>query len=206
MSAEPGGRCLRYEGVFQRLRLRYFARLLECHPLPSGGRLLDYGCGPGDLLLVCRERGIAAVGADSSPRCVALARERGLEVVEANAAGLPWPPGSFDLVLLQSVIEHVQDPVALVARLRGYAKPGGLLVLSAPTPGNFFWDDPTHVRPFTPKSLELLAELCELEVIEINYVFAFLLGLRLRSSFFYRVLNLLPFAAGSNLLGVFRVP
>jgi hypothetical protein len=43
-----------------------------------------------------------------------------------------------------------------------------------------------------------------MDVTEVNYVFAFLLGIRLTSSIFYRARNLLPFVAGSNLLGVYR--
>ena len=41
--------------------------------------------------------------------------------------------------------------------------------------------------------------------MEINYVFSFLLGFRLRSSLIYKLLNLLPFPVGTNLIGIFRV-
>lgn len=116
---------------------------------------------------------------------------------------MPYEKGFFDVIFLQSVVEHVHDPVELLMQLREYLQPKGLLIISCPTPGPHFWDDPTHIRPHTPKSFASLAELCSYNVIEITYVFAFLLGINLRNSLFYKLLNVLPFTLGSNIIGVF---
>jgi len=126
-----------------------------------------------------------------------LRRERLLE-------GLLFELSNFHVLFMQSVIEHLKDPVEAVSALARFVKPGGRIILSAPTPENSFWDDPTHVRPYTPKSLLSLGEICGLEVEHLTYVFAFLLGLQLRSPLFYRLLNLFPFPLGSNLLCVYR--
>jgi 2-polyprenyl-3-methyl-5-hydroxy-6-metoxy-1,4-benzoquinol methylase len=195
---------LQYDGLFQKLRLRYFAKVLRRYRIAPGSRMLDYGCGPGDMLAIARECGLDARGADASEYSVGLARQRGLDVTLGDVTALAPERGSFDVVFVQSVIEHVHDPVALLRSLRELLRPDGLLLVSSPTPGAQFWDDPTHVRPHTPRSFRSLAQLCELEVVEITYVFAFLLGLRLENAFFYRVLNVLPFPTGSNILGAFQ--
>ena len=197
---------LKYSGFFQRMRMRYFRKVLSRCALSSGSRLLDYGCGPGDMLEVCRELGVEAFGVDSSERSVELARDRGFEVVLGDFSHLPLTPGFFDMIFLQSVIEHTPQPVAMLTRLKQHVRKGGALVISAPTPEPAFWDDPTHLRPYTPRSFKTLAEMCELETVEINYTFSFLLGFKLRSSFVYQLMNMLPFPAGTNLIGIFKVP
>jgi hypothetical protein len=58
--------------------------------------------------------------------------------------------------------------------------------------------------PFTPKAFKLLGDILNLKVVEINYVFSFLLGLRFQSSLFHKILNILPFPLGSNIIGVFK--
>ena len=197
---------LEYRGFFQKMRLRYFRKVLKRYRLTAGMRMLDYGCGPGDMLQIASACGLEAHGIDASARSVELAKERGLDIALGDHRDMSWPEEHFDVIFLQSVIEHVEDPVELVAGLKPYLKPGGTLVLSSPTPGSHFWDDPTHIRPYTPASFLTLADICELEVREVSYVFAFLLGLRLKNSFFYKLLNVLPFATGSNIIGAFVKP
>jgi len=198
---------LEYQGLFARARLRYFRRILRQLQSMGCRRLLDYGCGPGDLLLLCREAGISAVGVDVSARSVELAAKRGLSVLLGDENRPEIAAEKFDAIVLHSVIEHLPDPVGVLQRLtsRGLAA-GGILVLSAPTPGADFWNDPTHVRPHTPRSLQIFGELLGLEVVAINYVFAYLLGLKLRSSFWYRFLNVVPAPLGSNLVAFYRKP
>lgn len=78
------------------------------------------------------------------------------------------------------------------------------MVISAPTPGPHFWDDPTHVRPFTPASMQTLGELLELKTERVTYVFSFLLDLSLSASFIYKLMNITSLALGSNLVAFYR--
>lgn len=193
-----------YSGLFNRLRRYYFAKLIERCGLGRSSVVLDYGCGPGDLLHVCKEMGIAAEGVDSYERSVLLALQRGLSVKQADFSSLPFEKESFDAIILQSVIEHVSNPIEMLQTLTAYLAPGGMLVVSAPTPGAHFWDDPTHVRPFTPQSFKVIGDLIGLQVVEINYVFSFLLGIRLRWSMVYKLMNLVPASLGSNIVALYR--
>lgn len=199
MTREPA--YLTYSGTFDWLRRRYFYKILDrLEPaLPDGAIILDYGCGPGDFMLVARERQIAVEGADISARNVEMARARGLSVSRASAE-LLQSGKRYDAIICQSVLEHVQDGPQLVCDLAGLLKPGGILVLSTPTPGPFFWDDPTHIRPYTPKSIDVLAELAGLKCDYLSYVFAFLLNWEIRASLIFPILNVIPTSLGSNLV------
>jgi 2-polyprenyl-3-methyl-5-hydroxy-6-metoxy-1,4-benzoquinol methylase len=168
-------------------------------------RVLDYGCGPGDFIQECSVLGIEAVGVDNSDFSLEIARGRGLKVFRADYRSLPDQLGEFDLIFLQSVVEHVHHPVELIRNLKKYLKESGVMVVSAPTPGCYFWDDPTHIRPYTPKSFRFLADLVGLQTIEVNYVATFLLGMNYSGSLFYRVANVLPLSIGSNLIVHYKI-
>jgi len=95
-------------------------------------RVLDVGCGKGELALDLAERaGARVVGVDVSPRYLAFARERSahpnVEYVEADV--LTWRPGEpFDVVVLSNVLEHVERRVELLRGLVESARPDRLLL------------------------------------------------------------------------------
>ena len=195
---------LEYKGFFDRIRQKYFTKAIQQLQQLGCTRLLDFGCGPGDVLQRCEELGLSCVGIDNSSRSVELARTRGLNILLGGVETPELKKEKFDGIFMQSVIEHMPDACGQLERLVAQLPPGGLLFVSAPTPCSSFWNDPTHVRPFTPQSFSILGELLDMETIEVNYVFSYLLGLRFDSSIWYRLLNLVPIALGSNLVGIYR--
>lgn len=111
-------------------RLDFFSRLAYgrlCARLRRAGlkrfhRLLDYGCGSGNLVAYLHQRGYeGAVGYDP------YGGERGF----GDASILQRE--SFDFVNLQDVIEHVEDPRPLMVQLADLLKPGGVLVVGTPS-------------------------------------------------------------------------
>jgi SAM-dependent methyltransferase len=115
--------------------------------------LLDVGCGDAWLA----EHFPAYTGVDLSADAVAAARERGLRVLQASAdEPLPFDDRSFDAVVLKDVLEHVDNPVALVREVLRVLRPGGLAFASSPDAQRWVWDDYTHRRPFTRKAFRLL--------------------------------------------------
>jgi SAM-dependent methyltransferase len=95
------------------------------------GSLLDVGCGRGDFLAVARERGWKAAGLDISP--VAARRAATTAGVSVYEGELTDPPrselGPVDVVTLWDVLEHLTDPLAALAAVPRWLRPGGLLVV-----------------------------------------------------------------------------
>lgn len=197
---------LEYRGIFSRIRHHYFRKILRELKAQGCKRLLDYGCGPGDVIQLSLAEGIEATGIDNFPRSVELAAKRGLKVLLGDETNSELAALEFDAIVLQSVLEHVHDPVGLLQRLGKRLRPGGILVVSAPTPCADFWNDPTHVRPFTPASFATMGELLGFETMKNTYVFSYLLGLNLRSAIWYKMINIAPVALGSNLIAFYRKP
>lgn len=101
---------------------------------PRGLRVLDCGCGAGELSNEIAARGAAVTGFDLSAESVRLMRERatraGTPVPDGAVAvmeRLPFPDGSFDLVVGKSILHHVAIAPA-VAEVRRVLAPGGRAV------------------------------------------------------------------------------
>lgn len=99
-----------------------------------GQRVLDFGCGAGNLCLKLAERGVLAHGVNISPRQVEIgreeARQRGLETASFDVYDgqrLPYAAAWFDAVLFQESMCHVIDKPAIFAEIRRVLKLGGVL-------------------------------------------------------------------------------
>jgi SAM-dependent methyltransferase len=117
---------------------RFFARFLD--EAPPGTRVLDAGCGTGVETGPYAAR-LGVVGIDYQREHLAWASGAwpGARFALADLARLPLPDASFDLVVLNQVIEHVLDPAAVVRELARVVAPGGRLLVSTPNYGGFGW-------------------------------------------------------------------
>jgi 2-polyprenyl-3-methyl-5-hydroxy-6-metoxy-1,4-benzoquinol methylase len=100
----------------------------------AGLRVLDVGCGTGRHALRLAERGAQVTGADPCPEMLAVARElaaqRGLPVEWLPVGYEDLPKASFDLVICNLVLCHVQDLAGAVAAMAACLRPGGRLVIT----------------------------------------------------------------------------
>jgi SAM-dependent methyltransferase len=96
---------------------------------PAPQRILDVGCGQGELGHVLKQRGHHVVGVDWSPPRFDLD-----EFVRADVAqGLPTSiSGDFDVILLADVLEHMAEPLNLLEDAKSRLAPGGTLLVSLP--------------------------------------------------------------------------
>jgi SAM-dependent methyltransferase len=132
----------------------------------AGLRVLEVGCGYGDLLLYLRSRGCEVLGTDISPDAAAKAAEYGLEVRCGEFARLGLPAAHYDVAILSHSLEHVPDPNVELRDLARVLKPGGHLYIAVPNgcagaleiygphwPHLCF---PLHLWMYTPESLATL--------------------------------------------------
>lgn len=140
--------------------------------VPDGSRVLDVGCSSGYLARPLTERGCAVVGVELDEAAAAVAREVCEEVLvgDVETLELPFPAGSFDVVLCGDLVEHLRDPQRFLERVRPLIRPDGRLVLTTPNVANWTirtgllfgrWRysergilDRTHAHLFTRKTLD----------------------------------------------------
>ncbi len=110
-------------------RLEIFESLLP----PDRRRLLDIGCGPGFFLETAMRRGWLAHGIEPSRQAAAHARGLGAAITEgffnSESAGAL---GTFDVVHLNNVLEHIPDPAHLISLAHGLLEPGGVICINVP--------------------------------------------------------------------------
>ncbi len=112
------------------LRLQELASLVDL----AGARVLDVGCGIGTMLARLARLGAAVRAVDPDGAAVEFVAETlGIAGVELGTLeSLREPDGSFDVVLLQDVLEHVVAPRAMLERAVVLLRPGGILYLFTP--------------------------------------------------------------------------
>jgi SAM-dependent methyltransferase len=152
-----------------------FERILdELEPHRGQGRLLDVGTSIGLFLHLAQERGWSTVGTEFGGKARAYARERfGLDVLDAP---LDQIGGEFDVVTLNSVLEHVNDPRAMLRQMGERLAPGGALYLIVPNVDSLAcrvlheraatFDGRNHLVYFGPRTLRAMLEGEGFRVVE----------------------------------------
>ena len=110
--------------------------VLEWLNAQAGERILDLGCGDGQLTQRIAATGARVVGVDASAQMVAAARSRGVLADEGNAEALPYPEKSFDAVFSNAALHWVRDHDAMIKQVRRVLKPGGRFVAEMGGHGN----------------------------------------------------------------------
>lgn len=150
----------------------YEAHGLIAALVPKGARVLDIGCGSGVLgtLIASLDNSVHYQGVEPSAVRAEKARSKGLRCHTGYLTSeLRSDLGVYDVVILADVIEHLDNPLALLDLARLYMKPDSILIVSAPNVahwsvrlsllfGRFDYTstgilDATHVRWFTKASL-----------------------------------------------------
>jgi SAM-dependent methyltransferase len=159
------------------LRLRRAPFRQAVGDAPSG-RVLDVGCGRGDLAAAFARRGWQASVVDPSPLAVAAARTVGVDARQGSIFEPLWPAASFDVVLFHHSLEHVDKPLEALRRAAELLRPGGRLVVAVPDWGSwqrrvfrsrwFHLDLPRHLQHFTAHALDEIAKRSGLRQVEVR--------------------------------------
>ena len=104
------------------------------HLNPDGGRLLDWGCGYGQMSYLLRNRGFEVVSytieAEEPSPWNSFLRDQALDVFYGeDPVRLPFEEEAFDLVLSCGVLEHVEDESGSLLEIQRILRPGGLFVV-----------------------------------------------------------------------------
>lgn len=133
------------------------------------GKILDVGCGRGDIGSAFVARGWTVSGVEPSEDACRAARERDIDAFAGTLEEAPFARENFDAILFQHSLEHVAVPREDVRRAWELLRPGGVLIVSVPNFGCWQrrsfqadWrhlDVPRHRTHFTSSGLrQLLAD------------------------------------------------
>jgi SAM-dependent methyltransferase len=101
--------------------------------LAPGARVLDVGCGAGELVFLLRRRGIEAAGIEPGEEFADFSRRvLGIPIQTATVETALVEPGSQHLITMFHMLEHVADPRRVLATVRGWLRQGGRLVVEVP--------------------------------------------------------------------------
>ena len=141
----------------------------------ESGKLLDYGCGTGAFLEICRQKGWTVSGFEPDPDARKLAIERVKKPI-INDVNDIHIEGPFDVITLWHVLEHVADLAETIKRFNESMQIGGSLVIAVPNPKSAdarqfrqhwaAYDVPRHLYHFAPNVLAKLVEQAGFELIE----------------------------------------
>ncbi len=99
---------------------------LAAEELAGAKRVLDVGCGDGQVSRLATRLGAEVIGVDPTWNCVSVAHERGgASFARAAAAQLPFADASFDAVVACLVFEHIRDVDAAIAEVARVLQPDG---------------------------------------------------------------------------------
>jgi SAM-dependent methyltransferase len=135
VALEPNNAWYPHYWVQQGARLREDLEILMA-TLRPGARLLDVGVNPPFMLATMRELGYEAKGVDIHPEGFERAIERfdlDVRAVDIEREPLPFADGSFDLLYIAEVFEHLRiNPIFTARELHRVLRPGGKMLLRTP--------------------------------------------------------------------------
>jgi SAM-dependent methyltransferase len=154
------------------------------------GRLLDIGCGRGELIWAAKEREWHFEGVDPSSDFIEFGRKHlGVEGKQTSLQDAAFSAGSFDAVAMGGLIEHLYDPAAMLAEISRVLAPNGWLWFDVPNEDGLYMKvgnaymrfrgkdwvvvmaptfSPFHVQGFNPRSLKVLLDKNEFVVREFT--------------------------------------
>lgn len=142
------------------------------------GKILDIGCGDGVFLDMARRCGWEPHGVEINSDAAARAGKAGLNVHAGDLISAGYPEGTFQVVRMWSVLEHVPNPAEVLKEIHQILKPGGYLILQVPNIDSVsyrmfkqYWtglDLPRHLTHFSPQSLKQFLESSHFEVKKIR--------------------------------------
>jgi SAM-dependent methyltransferase len=144
-----------------RTRFAYASRL-ALNAVPKPDLLVDVGCGTGGFLeYLIRSCGLASdrvLGIEPDERAASIASERGLTIQNISPEHIDPSqlPRLADVVSLLDVLEHIDDAVSALQRLRKLVKTGGYIVILVPAHQALWssWDDQLgHYRRYSKETL-----------------------------------------------------
>jgi SAM-dependent methyltransferase len=161
----------------------FFINYIAAMPsrLKKGDKILDFGCGPGDVLFLLKNVGAEVFGLDISDHAVKIANNKGLENVKVGTEKElnNYENETFMYIRASHVLEHMIDPIGFINISQNKLKKGGSLLIQTPNidslgkifgvNAKYYSDIPRHIILFSSKSLIKIFKDRGFEDVNIHY-------------------------------------
>ena len=147
------------------------AHLASKWNLRAGQTLLDVASGRAEMSAGFSSLGIKVTALDASPEAEHYAIQGGASFISGvirPGEPMPLADASFDVIFCKSFIEHLREPISFAEDCFRVLKPGGKVLFLTPdweSNHRIFFDDVTHVTPFSTVSMRQLLELSGFEKV-----------------------------------------
>ena len=167
--------------------VRYKPRWRFFDEIKNTGKILELGCGRGvnfhNLQLLSSTAEFYGIDIMSPQEIDPLIQYQKINLDKDN---LPFPDNTFDAIIFTHVIEHLRNPLTICSEIHRVLKPGGRIYIETPNwttmfapsfgmwreqghPFNFF-DDPTHIKPWSKQGLFGFLGECRLRVERVSTI------------------------------------
>ena len=160
--------------LVRRFTLRWKYSLIKKNSPTSPKSVLDFGCGTGDFLRHCKNHGMSIAGVEPSPN----AREYAIRNTDTSIApSLEKIHGTFDVITLWHVLEHISDLNRTIETLKKFLAQNGTIFIAVPNLQSedarqyrenwAAYDVPRHLWHFSRDTMQELLTRHQLKVVDV---------------------------------------
>ena len=166
--------------IFLRAVFMPFRRILRTIKIVEDGKFLDVGCGSGDFLQIPKELGFECYGVEPGNFDAKSAKKRGFRIFHGTLREAGYKEDFFDVITLNHVFEHMDDPSGTLKELKRILKKDGMIRIAVPQKRSLaywifgrYWvqlDAPRHFFIYSESTLRTYAKKSGLKVSSVRYV------------------------------------
>lgn len=110
----------------------------EISKYKKNGRILEIGCGKGDLIIKIKSKGFEVYGVEISQIASRELKDSNIPVKNAPIEEVDYPADYFDYVIMYGVIEHVNNPYLVMKKINSWLRPSGGVMIYTPNVNSLF--------------------------------------------------------------------